>query len=99
MTSADKLKKLKQQREKIDKQIRLEKARLAAQERKDATRRKILDGALIQSEAKSNPTIAKLLEKLRREKLTKPHDRALFGLEPLKETPETQAKPKPANAE
>ena len=106
----DKIKKLKQQREAITRKIRREESRQKEKERKDDTRRKILDGALIQTEAQTNQSIARLLEQLRREKLTKPHDRALFGLEPLTETPETKqrkpkAKPKtktetkPANAQ
>ena len=91
----DKLIKLKQQREAITRKIRLEETRQKATERKEDTRRKILDGALIQEEAKDNPDIAKLIERLRREKLTRHGDRALFGLDPL---PETKAQDKPKTA-
>ena len=56
------LAKLEQQQARIQKQITLEKRRLASQQRKDDTRRKILDGALVQAEATNNPELAKLLD-------------------------------------
>jgi hypothetical protein len=61
-----------------------EKARAEIEENAD-TRRKILDGAHIQTEALKNPEIAALLHRLRDEKLISDIDRALFGLAPLGE--------------
>lgn len=82
----DKLAKLKQQQEKLKARIQKEQARISAKDRKADTRRKILDGALIQNHAKDNPDIAALLDRLRSASLTKPRDRALFGLDPLPES-------------
>ncbi len=83
MTDTAKLVKLKQQQEKIARQIRSEKTRISKQARADDTRRKILDGALIRNEAAHNPDVQALLDRLRAQHLTKPQDRALFGLPPL----------------
>ena len=85
MTDTAKLVKLKQQQEKIARQIRSEKTRISKQARADDTRRKILDGALIRNEAAHNPDVQALLDRLRSRYLTKPQDRALFGLPPLPE--------------
>lgn len=78
-----KLEKLKQQQERIRKQIRLEEKRLARQRRNEDTRRKILAGALIIAYAEDNPEIQALLNRIMSEKLTRDDDRALFGLQPL----------------
>ena len=85
MTDTAKLVKLKQQQEKIARQIRSEKTRISKQARADDTRRKILDGALIRNEADHNSDVQALLDRLRSRYLTKPQDRALFGLPPLPE--------------
>jgi len=58
---------------------------LSEVERAADTRRKVLDGAHIQTEALTNPEIAALLHRLRDEKLISDIDRALFGLAPLSE--------------
>jgi transketolase len=78
--------KLRQQQEKLKKQIQLEKNKQAKEDRNIDTRRKILDGALIQNHAKDNPEILTLLNKLRRDNLTRDNDRALFNLQPLPKT-------------
>lgn len=80
---SERLRKLKQQQEKIKKQMALEKSRLRDKLRAEDTRRKILDGALMQKYALDHPEISALMEKLRKEKLTRADDRALFGLAPL----------------
>jgi len=85
MTDTAKLVKLKQQQEKIARKIRSEKTRISKQTRADDTRRKILDGALIRNEAAHNSDVQALLDRLRSQYLTKPQDRALFGLPPLPE--------------
>jgi transketolase len=79
------LKKLRQQQEKIKKQIALEKNKQTKEARNTDTRRKILDGALIQNYAKENPDFLTTLNKLRNENLTRNTDRALFNLPPLPE--------------
>lgn len=95
MTDTAKLIKLKQQQEKIARQIRLEQARISKQTRADDTRRKILDGALIRNEAAHNPAVQTLLDSLRAKYLTKPQDRALFGLPPLPENENVRSKIEP----
>ena len=82
---SERLQKLEQRQEKLKRALAKEKARLRQDERKDDTRRKILDGALIQEYAKDHPEQEALLQKLRRERLTRDNDRALFDLPPLKE--------------
>ena len=96
----DKLKKLKQQREKIDRKIKLEQSRQAAKQRKEDTRRKIIAGALALTHKEQHPdsTLAKTLDKLIKQHVTKPADRALFGLEPLPENDNTTTKKEPADA-
>lgn len=79
-----KLDNLKQQREKLNRAIRREETAARKQARKDETRRKILDGALIQNYAETNADMKALLDKLRAQDLKRDQDRALFGLEPLK---------------
>lgn len=80
---SDRLDKLKQQREKLNRAIRKEEAAARQQARKDETRRKILDGAMIQKYAEDHPDIQALLDQLREKELKRDEDRALFGLEPL----------------
>ena len=80
--SSEKLTRLKQQHDKIAKKIRLEQQRLAAKERKDETRRKIIAGALALHHREKNPSsdFARKLDALLDEYVTKPQERALFGL-------------------
>ena len=59
--------------------------KLGTQERRADTRRKIIDGAHIQTEALTNPEIAALLDRLRRAKVVSDDDCRLFGLAPLSE--------------
>lgn len=80
--STDKLEKLKQQQEELARKIRREKQRIAAQDRKDDTRRKIIAGALALNHREKNPSsdFARKLDALLDEYVTKPAERALFGL-------------------
>jgi predicted nucleic acid-binding Zn-ribbon protein len=89
-TPTDKLKKLKEQQAKLKAKIQLEKNRISSQERKKDTRRKIITGALALTHADQHPQsdFAKQLNALIAEHVTKDQDRALFGLDPLPETPE-----------
>ena len=80
--SSEKLTKLKQQQEQLARKIRLEQQRLATRDRKDDTRRKIIAGALALNHREKNPDsdFARKLNALLDEYVTKPHERALFGL-------------------
>jgi len=77
--------KLKQQQQKIRKQITLEKKRLSSKSRKDDTRRKILIGSVLQKAAKEDTALEGTINTLLRSELTRNDDRALFGLSPLPE--------------
>ena len=68
-------------------QLRLRRARYAvsAKERKIRTRRFILIGSAVHAETRDDPAAQARLLKLLDGHLTKPHDRALFGLAPLPE--------------
>lgn len=80
-----KLEKLLAQRKAIDARIQREQNRENARKRKADTRRKILAGAAALDEAQHNPKFRKQLEKLLASFLTRPDDRAMFGLEVLPE--------------
>ncbi|MCK5353586.1 MAG: hypothetical protein KAJ63_00595 [Methyloprofundus sp.] len=82
------LAKLKQQQEKIRKQITLEKKKQRTNSYKIDTRRKIVDGALIQNYAYENPDFLSILNKLRNEKITSNKDREIFNLPALDKTAE-----------
>ncbi len=84
------LKQLLQQQEKIKKQIQLEKKRHRDSENRKDTRRKIVDGALIQNYARENPEFLSILQRLRHEKITRQNDRELFNLPPLPKKDEKQ---------
>lgn len=83
LTDNARLKKLEQQQEKIRAAIAREKAKLADQARKDDTRRKILAGALILTEAEKDSALRTRLHALLEAQLTRADDRALFDLAPL----------------
>lgn len=86
-TSSEKLAKLKAQQEKLKARIALEQNRIAAQERKNDTRRKIIAGALALTHAQMHPTsdFANTLNALIARHVDKKTDRALFDLAPLPE--------------
>lgn len=79
----DKLEKLKAKRREIDAQIRQEQNREIVQQRKLDTRRKILAGAAVLSEAGGNQGYKAALWQLLDSFLGKPDDRVLFDLPPL----------------
>lgn len=76
----DKIEQLRQQRERITKAIRAEENKLKDKERKDDTRRKILVGALIMTEAENDPALKSRIEQLLKDNLTRDDDRALFNI-------------------
>ena len=77
-----KLEKLKAQKAALEAQIRQELGRERARQRKADTRRKILAGAAVLSEAEERPAFHDQLMNLLARFLTKPEDRALFELPP-----------------
>ncbi len=83
MATSTRLEQLKQQREKLAKQIRREETKLRGEDRRKDTRRKILVGAILMTEAEKNSELQGTINTLLRAKLTRNDDRALFGLEPL----------------
>jgi hypothetical protein len=80
-----KIAELQEQERQIKARLQREKSRLRQSERKQDTRRKIIAGALAleHKDAAFQAQLNRLLD----EYVTRPQDRALFGLEPLQETP------------
>jgi len=78
------LQKLEQQRQALEQKIRKEKSLQKDRERKEETRRKILVGALVLEEARSDPDLSEKIDQLIDKKLLRDDDRLLFGLEPIK---------------
>jgi hypothetical protein len=63
--------------------IRREENKVRLRERKNDTRRKILAGAAVLDEAEHKEEFKAALHKLLAKFLTRPEDRALFGLPPI----------------
>ncbi len=98
----DRLEKLRAQRDAIAARIRREESRTRTQQRRDDTRRKILAGAAVLDEAERKPEFNAMLVKLLGRFLSRPDDRALFGLVPAEkpESVQTDAVAQlPANAQ
>ncbi len=93
----DKLNKLKEQRKALDARIRQEQNRKNTKQRTQDTRRKILAGAAVLSEAGKDVGYKTALYDLLARFLTKPEDRALFGLPAASET-KSQKPEQPENA-
>ena len=88
----EKAQKLKEKREKAEAELRELKRKerrhanaVAEQLRKDDTRRKIIDGAHMQTRALISPEIAAMLQQDREDNLDDDRDRLLFGLALLSE--------------
>lgn len=73
---------LKQKRAAITRKKRQQQAKLTNQKRKEDTRRKVLDGALLQHLVAIGKVKQDDIDHLRDEFLERDDDRALFGLEP-----------------
>jgi hypothetical protein len=71
---------LMQRRAALDAQINAQKAREKASERKRETRRKVLAGAAVLFRAESDPAFRSELDKILDGFLSRPDERALFGL-------------------
>ncbi|RYG99677.1 MAG: mobilization protein [Alphaproteobacteria bacterium] len=67
----------------LEAEIARRQARARVEDRKADTRRKILIGAVVMQEMKSNPYVDNWVRDLMAERLVKARDRALFGLRPL----------------
>lgn len=82
-TSQERIAELQEQERQIKARLQREKSRLRQSERKQDTRRKIIAGALAleHKDAEFQAQLNRLLD----EYVTRPQDRTLFGLEPLKE--------------
>ena len=80
---SERLRKLQQQKAKVDLAIQRERNKLKGQARKDDTRRKIIVGALMLAEAENDPAMFTRLNTLLKKTLTRADDRALFDLPPL----------------
>ena len=84
LTDVERLEVLRKKREALDAEVNRLQARKRAADRKADTRRKILLGAVVMQEMVSNPgKIGVWANELLAERLTRPRDRALFGLPPL----------------
>ncbi len=87
---SDRLKKLQQQQEKLQKQISREKAKLRGDERKNDTRRKIVAGAIALAHCERDENFRHLFRELLNRFVEREGDRLLLGLDPCE-------KGKPAN--
>jgi hypothetical protein len=74
---------LKKRRASITRRKRQQQAKLTNQKRKENTRRKLLDGELIQRLLETNESERNKFDRLRDEFLKRDDDRALFGFPPL----------------
>ena len=75
-----KLAELKQKKQQLEEKIKLTEKKLAAKDRRDETRKKILIGAYYLEKHNKEESMNSLLDNLN-EFLAKKHDRALFGLD------------------
>ena len=86
LTAEQKRARLEDKRRQIETQLRDLAAKERQEERRRDTRRKIIAGALaLEHAAKNKDAFAEKLDRLIDEYVTKPDERALFGLDPLPE--------------
>lgn len=85
----EKIADLQKRKAQIDAQLRRERSRAKEEQRKQDTRRKIIAGAIALEH--KDPHFRDTMKRLIAELVTRPEDRALFGLEPLPEA-ETPAR-------
>ncbi|MBS0286688.1 MAG: mobilization protein [Proteobacteria bacterium] len=90
--STPELEALMKKRAQLDAKIQNIKAKEASQQRKDDTRRKILVGSYILDKYQKSGTMEKIIQELDKF-LSKPNDRALFGLTPHDEKAPYQTQP------
>ncbi|HEU5375741.1 MAG TPA: mobilization protein [Ktedonobacteraceae bacterium] len=87
---SERVKKLKEQKRVIEERLRKQQNRDRTKERKDDTRRKILAGAWLLDEMNQRNDFKEFVYKKLDSFLSRPADRALFGLSPLKNNEEGQ---------
>ena len=93
MAHSERLEKLQQQRQALERKIRLEKKRLSDKQRKEDTRRKVIAGALALKHAEMDSAFKAKLFQLFNEYVERDDDRALFGLDPLPKGQQTAQVP------
>lgn len=95
------IEKMKKQLEQIKARIKAAESREAKKKRAEDTRKKVLVGAIMLDEAHKNPKFGAQLTAMLRDRLTRTHDRALFGLPPLplEQGADTPTASKPDSAE
>ena len=79
-TPQDRIAKLEKQRNQINARLQKERAKIAAQKRKDDTRRKIIAGAALLAHAEHDNTVKAQLWRILDQNVTRPKDRAMLGL-------------------
>lgn len=89
----EKLARLREQRKAIDARIRHLQNKEREKARKEDTRRKILAGAWLLDETEKRPDFKEFVYKKLDSFLSKPDDRALFGLPPRTGTEQAEEKP------
>lgn len=80
---------LKQKRKKLQRDEQRQRAKIQNQKRKEDTRRKVLVGAAVLNQVEQGRMDQAELERLLDGFLERDDDRALFGLNPRGDTPET----------
>ncbi len=83
MPNQTRLQNLREKRAQLDAEIARLEARKRLEERKADTRRKILIGAVMLQEMSDRDDFAEWVNQTLAQRLDKPRDRKLFGLEPL----------------
>lgn len=79
-SDVERLAELEGRKRALEAQMQAIQARRRATERKEETRRKVLAGAVVLAEAERNPAAKQRLTALLDQHLTRPVDRAVFGL-------------------
>ena len=79
-TPQDRIAELEKQRNQINARLQKERAKIAAQKRKDDTRRKIIAGAALLAHAEHDNTVKAQLWRILDQNVTRPKDRAMLGL-------------------
>ena len=79
-TPEERISELEKQRNQINARLQKERAKIAAQKRKDDTRRKIIAGAALLAHAEHDNTVKAQLWRILDQNVTRPKDRAMLGL-------------------
>lgn len=82
-TNTERIDALRSRRAQIDAELLRLEAKAKAEDRKSDTRRKILIGAVVMQEMERRNDFAAWIKRLLGQRLTRPRDRALFGMGPI----------------